>query len=61
MMRFRSTQDKCKNSTSLEDYLKQMKEGQKKIYYITSMSPDTVMTNPFMDIFKDSKVPVLVI
>ena len=45
---------------SLDDYVNSMKENQKKIYFITS-TPDKVMKNPFMEPFKDSNVPVLII
>lgn len=60
-MRYHSTQNDCKESVSLEEYVKSMKEGQKKIYYIAVPQPDDVMRNPFMEPFKDSDVPVLVV
>ena len=47
-------------SISLDDYVKSMKEGQKKIYFISG-TPDQVENNPFMEPFKDSDVPVLIV
>jgi len=38
-----------------------MKDGQKKIYYLSGISVEESMTNPFMEPFKDSDVPVLLI
>ena len=38
-----------------------MKEGQKKIYYLSGTSVQESMANPFMEPFKDSDVPVLLI
>jgi molecular chaperone HtpG/TNF receptor-associated protein 1 len=37
-----------------------MKDKQKKIYYLTG-SPEDAMANPFMEPFKDSEIPVLLI
>lgn len=37
-----------------------MQKDQKKIYYLTG-DPSVVMSNPFMEPFKDSDVPVLVV
>lgn len=50
-----------KTSVSLEDYVKQMKKDQKKIYYLSGVTAETAMSNPFMEPFKDSDVPVLII
>jgi len=59
-MRYTSNQEMNK-SISLEDYTKSMKEGQKKIYYIAGVMPKDIGTNPFMEPFKDSDVPVLIV
>ena len=59
LMRYYST--KVEESVSLDDYLKQMKEGQKKIYFISGARPEDAMSNPFMEPFKDSDVPVLIV
>ena len=59
LMRYQST--KSSKGVSLEDYVKSMKEGQKKIYYIAGVAPKDVEVNPFMAPFKDSEVPVLIV
>jgi HSP90 family molecular chaperone len=48
-------------SVSLEEYVKSMKEGQKKIYYLSGTTAEEANANPFMEPFKDSDVPVLII
>jgi HSP90 family molecular chaperone len=59
LMRYHSS--KTSGSVSLEEYVKSMKEGQKKIYYLSGASPEEADSNPFMEPFKDSEVPVLII
>lgn len=59
LMRYHST--KSLGTVSLEDYVKQMKAEQKKIYYLSGTTPQDAMSNPFMEPFKDSEVPVLII
>lgn len=46
---------------TLDDYVKHMKQGQQKIYYAMGPTLDQAMLNPFMDAFKDSDVPVLIL
>ena len=46
---------------SLDEYLKQMKEGQKKIYFVCSLGKAEAFRSPFMEPFKDSDVPVLIV
>lgn len=46
---------------SLDDYVKKMKEGQKKIYFVVGGTREAALNNPFLSVFKDSDVPVLVI
>lgn len=58
-MRYRSTRHE--GLCSLEDYVKSMKEGQKKIYYIVSQDIQEANRNPFMEPFKHSNVPVLLV
>jgi HSP90 family molecular chaperone len=61
-MRYHSTFASNDKSVSLEDYVKSMKQGQKKIYFIAGMAnPVDAMQNPFMEPFKDSDVPVLIV
>lgn len=58
-MRYRSTRHT--GLCSLDDYVKTMKEGQRKIYYVVSPDAAEALTNPFMEPFRDSDVPVLVV
>ena len=58
-MRYNSTMSP--KSVSLDDYIESMKEGQKKIYFISGQAVKDVMQNPFMAPFKDSDVPVLIV
>lgn len=51
----------AKNTVSLDDYIKSMKESQKKIYFIAGVLPEDALKNPFMEAFKDSDVPVLIV
>jgi HSP90 family molecular chaperone len=46
---------------SLDDYIKSMKEGQKNIYFVTGQTKDAAMNNPFMEVFKESDVPILIV
>ena len=46
---------------SIDDYVKNMRDGQEKIYYIMTQSHSQAVNSPFMDPFKDSKVPVIFI
>lgn len=49
------------NSSSLEDYVAQMKDKQTKIYYIAAADYKAAMESPFIGAFKDSDVPVLLV
>ena len=46
---------------SLEDYLKKMKEGQEKIYFLVAPTKQLMDANPFLETFKDNDIPVLVL
>jgi len=46
---------------SIDHYVKNMKDGQDKIYYIMAPSYDSAKTSPFMDPFKESNIPVVFI
>lgn len=61
LMRYHTTLGGNLTSCSLDDYIKSMKEGQKKIYYISGSDPERVNSNPFMEPFKGSDVPVLIV
>lgn len=45
----------------LDDYVKSMKAGQNKIYYVTGATREVAMNNPFMEVFKDSDLPILIL
>lgn len=49
------------SNISIDDYVKKMKDGQDKIYYLLSNSIEGAKSSPFMDQFRDNKVPVLFI
>lgn len=50
-----------KQMVSLDDYISHMKEGQEKIYFIVSTSPENAMVSPFMEPVKGTDVPVLIL
>ncbi|NOY84198.1 MAG: molecular chaperone HtpG [Nitrospirae bacterium] len=59
LLRFEtSTQDE-KTSSSFKDYVSRMKEDQKEIYYITGESRSQVENNPNMEYFKKHETEVL--
>lgn len=60
-MRYNSSFDGLNQTISLEDYIKSMKEGQKKIYFVAGNDPKDSIKSPFMAPFKDSDVPVLIV
>lgn len=57
MLRFHSNQ---RESVSFNEYLKNMKEDQKKIYLITGLSKEEVIKSPFVSMFKDFEVLFLI-
>jgi HSP90 family molecular chaperone len=58
-MRYNSTFSKETNS--LEEYIKHMKPGQDKIYYVSGLTKDNYDINPFMEPFTASNTPVLLL
>ena len=44
---------------SLDDYVKNMKEGQESIYYITGQNKETLITSPFIENLKENGYDVL--
>lgn len=58
-MRFVDSTDS--GSLSLEDYVKKMKPGQQKIFYVTGGTKDMALNNPFMEPFKEADMPVLLL
>ncbi|MDR0651745.1 MAG: molecular chaperone HtpG, partial [Synergistaceae bacterium] len=45
--------------TSLDDYVANMKEGQKSIYYITGGKSDALSSSPKLEVFRDRGIDVL--
>lgn len=48
-------------NVSIDDYVKNMKDGQDKIYYIMAPSYEAAKNSPFMDPFLGAKIPVIYI
>jgi TNF receptor-associated protein 1 len=62
LLRFNSSISNKRQKVSLEDYLKKMKEGQEKIYYLNAMagSERELEENVFLEAFKSADLPILV-
>jgi molecular chaperone HtpG len=60
LLRFASTQTQ-EQSVSLKAYIERMKEGQKKIYYVTGESYLAASASPHLEVFKDKGIEVLVL
>lgn len=62
LFRFATTQseDKTQN-VSLEDYIARMREGQKKIYFITGDSYESAAASPHLEYFRKKGVEVLLL
>jgi molecular chaperone HtpG len=62
LFRFATTQsDSVKQDQSLDDYIARMREGQSKIYYITSENINTAKSSPHLEVFKKKNVEVLLL
>ena len=46
---------------NIDDYLKQMIANQETIYFILAPSRDLALNSPYMEPFKNTKVPVLIV
>ena len=46
---------------SIDDYIKKMKPGQDKIYFTIGNTKAAAMNNPFMEPFKGTDVPILIL
>jgi len=63
LMRYNSTFQEGTALVSLDDYIKKMKPGQSKIYFMTAASKEAALANPFMDPFRNNPEapPVLIL
>ena len=59
LMRYQCTF--TESTISLEDYVKHMTKDQNKIYFLFSPKRDTGMNSPYMESFRDSETPVLLV
>lgn len=61
LLRFVSRGNGASELMSLDDYVKEMKEGQEKIYFIVNPVYDAALRSPYMEPFKDTDIDVLVL
>lgn len=62
LFRFASTHDESAGqSVSLAEYVQRMREGQKKIFYITGDSQASVSRSPHLEIFRKQGIEVLLL
>lgn len=61
LLRFNANFSGGKELINLDDYLAKMKPGQEKIYFIVNPSFDGALSSPFMEPFKGSDVPVIIL
>jgi molecular chaperone HtpG len=62
LLRFASTHSDGEAQTvSLQDYVKRMKDGQEKIYYITADTFAAAKNSPHLEIFRDKGIEVLLL
>lgn len=63
LLRFASTHDTASSvqNVGLSDYVERMKEGQKKIYYITGEHHNAVISSPHLEYFKQKGIEVLLL
>ena len=54
LMRYFSTFQEGSALVSLDDYVKKMKPGQQKIYFVSAASKEIALSNPFMEPFKSA-------
>ena len=62
LLRFSSTfDDNPDPAVSLADYLKRMREGQEKIYYITAESFNAAKNSPHLEVFRKKGIEILLL
>lgn len=59
LLRFESSATPRGQTTSLTDYVKRMKEGQKEIYHLTAPNRDAAENSPYFEAFKETGHEVL--
>jgi len=59
LTRYKST--KSTKLISLDDYIDSMKSGQKNIYFIVAPNQQQSLDSPFLETFKESNLPVLIL
>jgi TNF receptor-associated protein 1 len=59
LLRFESSMQEASQLTSLEDYVKRMKEGQEHVYYQIAPSRDAIEQGPYLEAFKARGLEVL--
>jgi len=62
LLRFSSTlTDSAEQTVSLEEYIRRMKSGQNKIYFVTAETFNAAKSNPNLEIFRKNKIEVLLL
>jgi molecular chaperone HtpG len=62
LLRFASTQaDTADETVSLKDYINRMKEGQEKIYYVTTETFNAAKNSPHLEVFRKKGIEVLLL
>lgn len=62
LLRFASTNSgESTQNVSLDDYIGRMKEGQKKIYFITADSYMAAKSSPHLEVFRKKEIEVLIL
>jgi len=62
LLRFASTHTgEATQNVSLDDYISRMKEGQKKIYYLTADSYTAAKSSPHLEVFRKNGIEVLLL
>lgn len=61
LLRFETTHSADGEEISLADYVKNLKEDQTEIYYITAANKELALKNPNLEVFKKKDIEVLVL
>merc|ERR1712176_1504251 len=59
LLRYETSKSVEKDKVSLEDYVKQMKDGQEEIYYLIAPNRKAALESPYMEAFLDNDTEVL--